>query len=260
VAPSRSPERQRRLLDFAAGADREFLASLGGGHAPVEAAIRNYETAFRMQTAVPELAELRGESEATRQLYGCDSADKMQAQYARQCLLARRLVERGVRFVELTCLRGIRSVAPWDQHEDLKNSHAKNAFIVDQPIAGLLTDLKARGLFDSTLVVWAGEFGRTPFAQGANGRDHNPQGFSIWLAGGGIRGGMTFGATDDYGYRAVENVVTVHDLHAVTADAISGSPTCTAACSTRCWPERLPPGRTLPKSNGPERVRRRIAF
>jgi hypothetical protein len=202
------------MLDFVAASDRDFLKSLGGSYGPVETAIRNYETAFKMQSAVPELADLRGESDATRHLYACDSTDKLQAQYGRQCLLARRLVERGVRFVEVTCYRGIRGVAPWDQHEDLKNSHAKNAFVVDQAIAALLTDLKARGLFESTLVIFAGEFGRTPFAQGSNGRDHNPQGFSIWLAGGGIRGGMVYGATDDYGYRAVENVLTVHDLHA----------------------------------------------
>ncbi|MGI8604755.1 MAG: DUF1501 domain-containing protein [Verrucomicrobiales bacterium] len=214
VTPSHTPMRQREMLDFVAGGDGDFLKSLGGQHSAVEAAIRNYETAFAMQAAVPELGDLRGESEATRRLYGCDSTDKLQAQYARQCLLARRLVESGVRFVEVTCYRGIRSVAPWDQHEDLKNSHAKNAFIVDQPIAALLTDLKAHGLLESTLVVWAGEFGRTPFAQGGNGRDHNPQGFSIWLAGGGIRGGISYGATDDYGYRAVENPLTVHDLHA----------------------------------------------
>jgi uncharacterized protein (DUF1501 family) len=111
-------------------------------------------------------------------------------------------------------VRGIRYVAPWDQHDSLKKHHAANAAVVDQPITALLTDLKARGLLDSTLIVWAGEFGRTPFAQGGDGRDHNPQGFTIWLAGGGVRGGMIYGATDEYGYRAVENVVTIPDLHA----------------------------------------------
>jgi uncharacterized protein (DUF1501 family) len=167
-----------------------------------------------MQSAVPELIDFRGESDATKLLYGVDSPDKLKAQYARQLLLARRMVERGVRCVEVGYVRGIRVVAPWDQHEDLKKNHAVNANIVDQPIAALLTDLKSRGLLDSTLVIWTGEFGRTPFAQGGDGRDHNPQGFTVWLAGGGVRGGMTHGATDDYGYRAVENIVTIHDLHA----------------------------------------------
>jgi uncharacterized protein (DUF1501 family) len=180
----------------------------------VEAAIANYETAFSMQAAVPELTDLRGESVATKRLYGVDSSDKLKAQYARQLLLARRMVERGVRCVEVGYVRGIRNVAPWDQHDSLKKNHAANAAIVDQPIAALLTDLKARGLLESTLVIWSGEFGRTPFAQGGDGRDHNPQGFTAWLAGGGIRGGMIYGATDEYGYRAVENVVTIHDLHA----------------------------------------------
>ncbi len=167
-----------------------------------------------MQSAVPELSDLRSESEATRRLYGADSPNKLKSQYARQLLLARRMVERGVRFVEVGYVRGIRFVAPWDQHGSLKKDHAANAEVVDQPITALLTDLKARGLLDSTLVVWAGEFGRTPFAQGRDGRDHNPQGFTLWLAGGGVRGGMTYGATDDYGYRAVEDVVTIPDLHA----------------------------------------------
>jgi uncharacterized protein (DUF1501 family) len=160
------------------------------------------------------LTDLRGESEATKKLYGLDSPNKLTAQYARQLLLARRMVEGGVRFVEVGYVRGIRYVAPWDQHDSLKKNHAANAAVVDQPITALLTDLKARGLLDSTLIVWAGEFGRTPFAQGRDGRDHNPQGFTIWLAGGGIRGGTIYGATDDYGYRAVENVVTIPDLHA----------------------------------------------
>jgi len=124
------------------------------------------------------------------------------------------LVERGVRFIELTCPRA-HGNARWDAHGDLRNNHSRNALAIDQPIAGLLTDLKARGLLDETLVVWSGEFGRTPFAQGgSDGRDHNPFGFSLWLAGGGIRGGMAYGATDDYGYKAVENRVEIHDLHA----------------------------------------------
>ncbi len=197
-----------------AEADVNFAKSLGGAGAAVEAAIRNGETAFRMQAAVPEVTDISQESEATQKMYGLDSANKLTAQYGRQCLLTRRLLERGVRFVELTCVRGIRFVAPWDDHEDLKAGHAKNAAVVDQPIAALIQELKSRGMLDETLLIFAGEFGRTPFAQGSRGRDHNPQAFSIWMAGGGIKGGTIYGATDEYGYRAVENIVTVHDLHA----------------------------------------------
>jgi len=201
-------------LGFIAENDRAFASQFGAQSAPVESAIRNYELAAAMQTAVPEAADLRGESEATLRLYGADSPDPLKSRYARECLLARRLVERGVRFVEVGAVSGIRFVSPWDSHGNLKRDHEKNAFVVDQPIAALLKDLKARGLLDDTLVLWAGEFGRTPFAQGGDGRDHNPQGFTVWLAGGGVRGGMTYGATDEFGYRAVENVVEMHDLHA----------------------------------------------
>ena len=133
-------------------------------------------------------------------------------EYGRNCLIARRLVERGVRFIELTINPG--NSDRWDQHSDLKNGHSRNALAVDQPVTALIRDLKARGLLDSTLIVCTSEFGRTPFAQGTNGRDHNPQGFSMWMAGGGIRGGTVYGATDEYGYRAIENKLTVHDLHA----------------------------------------------
>ncbi len=214
VTPAEDAARQRAKLDFVAQADRGFLGALGGRAGSVEAAIANYETAFAMQSAVPELTDFKGESTATHQLYGTDSPDKLKAQYARQLLLARRMVERGVRCVEVGYVRGIRNVAPWDQHDSLKKNHEANATIVDQPIAALLTDLKSRGLLDSTLVIWAGEFGRTPFAQGGDGRDHNPQGFTIWLAGGGVRGGLVHGATDDYGYHAVADIVSIHDLHA----------------------------------------------
>jgi hypothetical protein len=180
----------------------------------LEASIRNAELAYRMQMAVPEATDIEGESAATRHLYGMDATFEHTRSYGRQCLVARRLVERGVRFIELTCPRA-HGNARWDAHGDLRNNHSRNALAIDQPIAGLLTDLKARGLLDETLVVWSGEFGRTPFAQGgSDGRDHNPFGFSLWLAGGGIRGGMAYGATDDYGYKAVENRVEIHDLHA----------------------------------------------
>ncbi len=178
----------------------------------LESAISNYELAFRMQSAVPELMELTGESAATRQLYGLDAPFEATRTFGMQCLIARRLVERGVRFIELTCpaISGDR----WDQHGNLKAGHENNARAEDQPMAGLLKDLKSRGLLSHTLVVWAGEFGRTPFAQGSDGRDHNPFGFSIWLAGGGVKPGIVYGATDDYGYKVVENKVTIHDLHA----------------------------------------------
>ena len=207
---------QRKRLSLVRKLGAQFAARPGS--AEVEAAIQNLETAYRMQAAVPELCDLGDESPATRKLYGLDSTDPQQAAYARQALLARRLVERGVRFVELTCLtEGIgagNAGNPWDQHGELERGHGAMAHQVDRPIAGLLKDLRARGLLDDTLVVWAGEFGRTPFSQGSNGRDHNPYGFSIWLAGGGIRGGAVVGATDEYGYHVVDRPFTVWDLWA----------------------------------------------
>jgi hypothetical protein len=202
---------QARKLALLRSVDRDAADRLGRPDA-IEAAISNYELAARMQSAVPDLLDIEGESRATRSLYGFDSDYPATQLFARQCLMARRLVERGVRFVELLCpaVGGDR----WDQHSDLRDGHENNARAVDQPIAGLLKDLRSRGLLDSTLVVWGGEFGRTPMAQGSDGRDHNPFGFSIWLAGGGTKGGTAYGATDDYGYYAVENKVSVHDLHA----------------------------------------------
>lgn len=178
----------------------------------IEAAIINYELAYGMQAAVPELTDLSSETVGTKRMYGLESDYPPTRTFAAECLLARRLVERGVRFIELTCpaVGGDR----WDQHSDLKEGHENNARAVDQPIAALLADLKARGLFDHTLVLWSGEFGRTPFAQGSNGRDHNPYGFSCWLAGAGVKGGTIYGATDEYGYKVVENKAEIHDLHA----------------------------------------------
>lgn len=217
VRPLGSRKDQRRRLDFARQFDREFLQT-AGQDAEVEAAIRNYETAFRMQSAVPELCDISDESEATLRRYGIDSQDTEKAAYGRQCLLARRLVERGVRFIELSCLtKGVGAggaANPWDQHGDLERGHRAMAHEVDQPIAGLINDLRNRGLLEETLIVWAGEFGRTPFSQGSNGRDHNPFGFSVWLAGGGIRGGTVYGATDELGYHVAENKATVYDLWA----------------------------------------------
>lgn len=210
-------EAQSRKLDLVRALDRSLLHRLGHADA-VESAIANQELAFRMQTAVPDLMDLRGETDATRQLYGLEATYEPTRTFGRQCLVARRLVERGVRFIELTCppVGGDR----WDQHGNLKQGHENNARAVDQPIAALLQDLKSRGLLDSTILLWAGEFGRTPFAQGSNGRDHNPFGFTVWLAGGGFKGGITYGATDEFGYKAVENRTEIYDLHATILHAL----------------------------------------
>lgn len=159
------------------------------------------------------MLELTGETATTRRLYGLDEKFEHTRVFGRQCLLARRLVERGVRFVALTMPR-VAGDNRWDAHGNLWNNHQDNARAVDQPIAALLRDLKARGMADEVLVAFVTEFGRTPFSQGADGRDHNPFGFSIWLAGAGIRGGTTYGATDEYGYKVVEGKMTIHDLHA----------------------------------------------
>jgi hypothetical protein len=202
---------QGRKLDLLRRLDRGVLGRLGH-HDALEAAIANYELAARMQTAVPGLTAIEGESKVTRDLYGLDDPYPPARLYARQCLVARRLVERGVRFVEVLCPNV--GADRWDQHSALKKGHEDNARATDRAIAGLLTDLKGRGLLDETLVVWGGEFGRTPMAQGADGRDHNPYGFTTWLAGGGVKGGTIVGATDDYGYHAVEDKVEVYDLHA----------------------------------------------
>ena len=202
---------QRNKLDLLKQLDQQNLSSLGAND-QIESAIANYELAFRMQTVVPEMTSLQGETQATKQMYGMESKDKGTAVFGRQCLLARRLLEKGVRFIELTC-PGV-GHDRWDQHRNLQQGHSDNARAVDQGIGALLTDLKQRGLFEDTLVVWSGEFGRTPFAQGDNGRDHNPFGFSLWMAGGGIKGGTVFGATDEYGYKVVQNRVEIHDLHA----------------------------------------------
>ena len=178
----------------------------------VEAAIQNYETAYQMQTSVPELMDLSGESELVKKSYGMNSDFKNTRTFGTQCLLARRLVQRGVRFIELTCPGG--NGDRWDQHNGLVAGHNKNCKSVDQPIAGLIRDLRKLGMLDDTLIVWSGEFGRTPFAQGTNGRDHNPFGFTTWFAGGGIKPGVTVGATDEFGYKAIENRYEIHDLHA----------------------------------------------
>ena len=216
VQPTESDAAQRDRLSFINDLDDGFLGNTDG-NAQVEAAIDNYEIAYRMQTAVPELVDLTGETDATKKLYGLDSPNASTSAYGRQCLVARRLIERGVRFVELTMVgtNGMGQAAnPWDQHTKLEEGHTANALTVDQPVAGLVKDLKSRGLLDETLVIFSGEFGRTPFVQGTNGRDHNPMGFSLWIAGGGVKKGFVYGRTDEYGYRVVENAHTVRDLHA----------------------------------------------
>ena len=180
----------------------------------LSARIESFELAFRMQTAAPEAFDINNESEATKKLYGI--GEGVTDIFAKQCLLARRLTERGVRMVQVyhTQTSKRSSCQLWDQHGSLKTELPNNCLATDKPIAGLLKDLKSRGLLDETLVVWGGEFGRTPTAEGTDGREHHPFGFTMWLAGGGVRGGMAYGATDDYGWHAVENKVHVHDLHA----------------------------------------------
>ena len=201
----RAQEIKRRLA-------QKLNRGTAGGIDALESAIANHELAARMQLAIPEVVSLDGETEATKKLYGFDSKDKHTQTYARECLLARRLIERGVRFVELTI--AVARPERWDAHSNLVTNHSTNARAVDQPIAGLIRDLKSRGLLDETLVVWSGEFGRTPFAQGGKGRDHNEYGFSLWMAGGGIKPGVAYGATDDWGYKAVDKPLQIHDLHA----------------------------------------------
>ncbi len=167
-----------------------------------------------MQAAVPDVLDLGKESAATKKLYGIDSTDEPKRLYGIQCLRARRLVESGVRFVQVNCPGLAASNGTWDQHGNLKKGHERNAQVTDQAIAGLLKDLKSRGLLNQTLVVWAGEFGRTPHSAGRDGRDHHPEGFSVWLAGGGVKGGGAYGATDEMGMHAAQNVCDMHDLHA----------------------------------------------
>ena len=202
---------QESKLELLRKLDMDSLQTVGEVD-KLESAIANYETAYRMQSAVPELMDHSGESATIKKMYGMESDFKNTRTFGGQCLTARRLIERGVRFIEITCPSG--NGDRWDQHGKLRDGHTKNCKSVDQPIAALLTDLKGCGLLDETLVIWAGEFGRTPFAQGSDGRDHNPYTYSIWMAGGGVRGGMTYGESDEFGYKAIHNRVEMHDLHA----------------------------------------------
>lgn len=200
-----SPDEQRYELEMLQNINRRHQA-LRSNDSQLEARIQAFELAFRMQSQAPEAFQVDKESEATKKLYGMD--DPVTADFGWQCLLARRLAERGVRYIQCT------HSYKWDQHSELYNLHNKNAREVDKPIAGLIKDLKSRGLLKDTLVVWAGEFGRTPVSESGDGRDHNPYGYSIWMAGGGVKAGFVYGATDDIGYHAVEDRMHIHDFHA----------------------------------------------
>ena len=217
IDPKMDPKTQRAVIDLAQSLNREALE-----HDPfnpeIEGVIQSYELAYKMQAEMPKVMDLSKESDALKRLYGIGEpntgrgraggrADQTTEDLGRKCLLARRLVQAGVRFVEITH-------GNWDHHNNLENALSASAHAVDQPIGALLSDLKAHGLLKDTLVVWAGEFGRTPHAQGGDGRDHNNKAFTVWMAGGGIKGGTSYGATDDYGYEAVENKVQIHDFHA----------------------------------------------
>jgi len=202
-----SDAQQRRTLDFIAEGNKEHLAARGAD-SELSARIAAYELAFRMQSHAPETVDLSKETDETKRLYGLDR--KETAEFGTRCLLARRMAERGVRFIQVYS----GDTNGWDAHSDLEANHSKLCLQSDQPIAGLLTDLKRRGLLKDTLVVWGGEFGRTPMTEGTNGRDHNPHGFSMWLAGGGVKPGQVIGATDAVGLRAAENITHVHDVHA----------------------------------------------
>ena len=201
-------DRQRRTLDLLRAMNEGDLAA---DDTELAARIASYELAFRMQQHAPEAVDLTKETAATRMAYGLD--EKHTADFGTRCLLARRLVERGVRFVQLYSGGGPVSVQ-WDAHDDVNANHEKMCGLVDRPLAALLADLKQRGLLDSTLVVWASEFGRTPMSQGGKGRDHNPYGYTMWLAGGGVKGGQAVGATDEVGLRAVTDRISVNDFHA----------------------------------------------
>ncbi len=213
IVAADSTDMQRAKLDYLREQDSLFARTQGASQA-IESSIRNYETAAQMQTTVPLLCDVSGETAETQKLYGVDRENDFDKFYALQCLRARRLVEAGVRFVEITCPNTHANNSPWDQHGELKLRHEENARITDQPVAALITDLKRRGLLDETLVVWAGEMGRTPHSAGTDGRDHHVSGYTIWMAGGGIRGGMTYGMTDEMGMSAIENRLDIHDIHA----------------------------------------------
>lgn len=205
--PAEIAEQQRARLDLVAALNRWHLERRPG-ESELNARLATYELAYRMQSAAPEVVDLAQEPERIKEEYGLNRPAT--ADFGARCLLARRLVERGVRFVQIYCGAG----AQWDAHSDIEGNHSRMCRRADQPTAALIRDLKRRGLLEQTLVIWGGEFGRTPMTEGTNGRDHNPYGFTMLLAGGGVKGGQVIGATDEFGLRAVENRIHVHDLHA----------------------------------------------
>jgi hypothetical protein len=205
--PHIDSNRQRRQLDYV-GRLNQLHADSRPAKEELEARIRSFELAFQMQSHAPEAVDLSAESAQTKRMYGLD--DPETETYGRNCLLARRFVERGVRFVQ--CYHGAGS--KWDAHADIETNHSTMCRQMDKPVSALLKDLKQRGLLEQTLVVWGGEFGRTPMSEKGNGRDHNPTGFTMWMAGGGVRAGRVYGATDEVGLHAVEDRIHVHDLHA----------------------------------------------
>ncbi len=216
IKPTDAAAMQRRKLQLLAAQDHSF-AQQASDPGAIEGAIANYETAFRMQAEVPAIADIRHEPESIRRLYGVDSPDEHQRYYATQALRARRMVEAGVRFIEITCPSFDGNNSPWDQHGDLKTLHEKNARVTEQSVAALIIDLDRRGLLDETIVLWAGEMGRTPHTPAIGprcGRDHHVNGFTVFMAGGGFKGGMAYGETDEFGNGAVVHPLTVHDLHA----------------------------------------------
>lgn len=216
IVPRDVVEIQQKKLALLKEVDGQF-AKTTSNESAIESMIANYETAFRMQSTIPELADISREPESIHKLYGTDSPDEHQRYYASQTLRARRLVEAGVRFIEITCPSFDGNNSPWDQHGQLKQLHEKNARVTEQSVAALITDLDQRGLLDETIVLWAGEMGRTPHTPAINenaGRDHHVSGFSVFLAGGGFKPGIAFGETDEFGANAISNPLTVHDLHA----------------------------------------------
>ena len=208
----RSPAQQRLQLDLL----RRLHSQRSSGDSELDTRLESFELAFRMQTAAPEATDMSAESRTTQALYGLD--DPVTENFGRECLLARRFAERGVRFIQVSHANSLPfNNEQWDQHSHLVRGHSMNVRQIDKPITGLLTDLKQRGLLEDTLVLWGGEFGRTPTVQVGNaefGRDHHTEGFTMWMAGAGVRQGFRYGSTDEYGYYATENRCTIHDLHA----------------------------------------------
>lgn len=216
IVPGDALAVQRRKLDLLRQQDENYGAD-SPQHTVIESAIRNYETAFAMQAAVPVVADVSSETEATQRMYGLQGANDYQKYYSLQCLRARKLVEAGVRFIEITCPLTHANNSPWDQHGNIRLHHAENALITDQAVAALIVDLKQRGLLDDTIVLWAGEMGRTPHTPALNetcGRDHHVNGYTIFMAGGGFKPGFAFGTTDEFGNAAAENPLEIHDIHA----------------------------------------------